>query len=819
MKEWNKIDLHIHAEHGLTFDNKSTDNNPNFYSLKNMIERNKINDLRLVALTEHNLINIVNNLKLSYALNKYSNSDNLPGVEVDVVISENRYHVILIFSKRVNIINISSKLNKYIRKKTNYYLNLDELLDVIINTECIIIPHACKKSGIKPNTESEIDDSIAFGIVDVLRSGNFVNLLFENTKQYYNGSFARSVLERASKNWISEEEMSTVSEKLKASILGSDFRFRTNEVKLSEKEFSAIWANPTFRGMELVCLFPNNRIEVASKIIEKSNYISRIEIKSNEFFENSNITFSSGLNSIVGSSASGKTALIHIIANKLNGKSVKGKKYEFTNNLEVKFYDKDDNPINKDDIKIEVAESIYDKIAKIHNSDIQGILDIFSYKINRDSSVLRDYESRIKDYSKFETSYNTINEDLMSSIEKLVENTSNLVLNTHGTNKELIERSIVVNTKGRMTIEKEEIISTIKTIVEMGESIVALKNKFDEIKYIIEKYGLKSNISELRTQLQVELENLKSNLSEKLVELNREILIQEKLALIITTYNAKIGQKSEYIQRLNNNVLNSKEKVINQIRNLCILELRKRKINLSFPKENLKDELSKSNTNDYIDLEIVINDDIFCVKNDSGLLEYERNAIALKVFKERNIFDDINIKSMITSIVAKGANPIFRYEKLLDTIISNSIVKIGYPGEAKISIEDISPGDASKIYIDFKFKTDLKNGNFNIVVFDQPENDVDKEFIFNNLLSQINDLKMEKQVILTSHDPLIVINGDSNRIIKASKHKKKIQYNSFSLEEYVEDIPITSVVSRFVDGNELAVKQRFELYSGGNAKW
>jgi len=36
MKEWNKIDLHIHAEYGITFDGKTSDNNPNYYSLENM---------------------------------------------------------------------------------------------------------------------------------------------------------------------------------------------------------------------------------------------------------------------------------------------------------------------------------------------------------------------------------------------------------------------------------------------------------------------------------------------------------------------------------------------------------------------------------------------------------------------------------------------------------------------------------------------------------------------------------------------------------------------------------------------------------------
>lgn len=196
-----------------------------------------------------------------------------------------------------------------------------------------------------------------------------------------------------------------------------------------------------------------------------------------------------------------------------------------------------------------------------------------------------------------------------------------------------------------------------------------------------------------------------------------------------------------------------------------------------------------------------------------------RNATVLKIYKEKVVCKDIDVKSVISLLLSKNAEPIFRKDKILERIIADSKIKLGYPNQEKMSIEEISPGDASKIYIDFKFKTDFKAGGFNVEVFDQPENDVDKEFIYKTLLSQINDLKMEKQVIISSHDPLIVIIGDSNRILKATKKGIVISHKSYSLEDYSENTPITTLVSRFVDGDELALKQRYELYKGGNSKW
>ncbi len=820
MKEWHKIDLHIHAEHGITFDCKRSNSNPNFYNLKNMIERNRLNDLSLVSLTEHNMINIINNLKLSYAMNKQGSTNSLPGVEIDLCMDNNRYHVIVIFSKRVNIINVGAKIQKFVTNKTNNcYVNLDEFLQIIMNTECIVIPHACKKQGLKPKQTDEVSAGIAVGIIDVLRSGNFVNFLFEHTKEYYRGSFARSVIENASASWVSEEELNQLSSSLNAGVTGGDFRFNTATQRISDKDFSAIWASPTYRGLELVCLFPENRIQMFNEIIEKNNYISRIEIEGNDFFGKSSIILSSGLNSVIGSSASGKTALLHIIANKLNGKSIKDKKYSFTDNLIVNFFDKDDNPIHSGDIEIEVADSLYDKISKIHESDIKGILDMFNYEINYDSNVITGYENKLNNYINLDSQYLKIFSNINENIQKLNENTKNYIINTNGQQKGMSQFTLVSSSTGLYKTQIEEILSISKTFKEIRNLVDTLKSKYNETRFVLEKHEIRSDISRVLIDLEEELNVTKNELNKKYFQLKRDYLIQSKINDIITKFNANIGQKSEYVQRLNNNIVSSKDMIVSQLRNLVVVKRRKKCINISFPTQEIANELSQSNKNEYLDLNIVIKPDIFMVGTDSGIIEYERNASVLKEFKDKNISDSVGLKKVIRAILNKGAKPIFRRDAIVEKIIENGVLKLGYPNEEKINIEDVSPGDSSKIYIDYKFKTDFRAGNFNVVLFDQPENDVDKEFIYQELLKQINDLKHETQVILTSHDPLIVVNGDSNRIINAKKIDKKICYYSSTLEDYEEEKPVTSLVSRFVDGNELAVKKRYELYTGGNAKW
>ncbi|MFA7119915.1 MAG: hypothetical protein WC277_00375 [Bacilli bacterium] len=110
--EWQKLDLHIHTQQGKTYNNtvEATDIGK-FYSPINFYERNKKNDLKLVSVTNHNIINVIELLKVGYA-SKFTNTNVLPGVELDVVIkSKKRYHIILVFSecKFVNDVKQNNK--------------------------------------------------------------------------------------------------------------------------------------------------------------------------------------------------------------------------------------------------------------------------------------------------------------------------------------------------------------------------------------------------------------------------------------------------------------------------------------------------------------------------------------------------------------------------------------------------------------------------------------------------------------------------------------------------------------------------------------
>lgn len=69
----------------------------------------------------------------------------------------------------------------------------------------------------------------------------------------------------------------------------------------------------------------------------------------------------------------------------------------------------------------------------------------------------------------------------------------------------------------------------------------------------------------------------------------------------------------------------------------------------------------------------------------------------------------------------------------------------------------------------------ISNGGSNLIIlFDQPDSNLEKKFILNELVTKINNLRNNFQVFITTHEPLLVVNADSNNIIKAENNKSAI---------------------------------------------
>jgi hypothetical protein len=312
-------------------------------------------------------------------------------------------------------------------------ITITQLFELISGTECIIIPHGCKNPrGFKAKKEDEIDIRDAEDLINIITSSSTLNVLFEHTRPHFGESFKENLINKATSMWLSTEEFEELKSKTGAQYVASDYRFNMETIEKESKILSKIWGSPTFRGLQIACMFPDNRMKPENVIYTKVNYIKKIVIKENEKFGNSTLDLSSGLNSIIGESASGKTALLDIITTKLNGENaVDGKDYsDLCKGLDVTFFNQDGYPLQFNDINIKIAQNLYDSIRTAHDTgDNEEILKLFNFIENKSSNILIEYENKLKSSIKNYSVFISNERDGIKTFENIKERLNVLTLN------------------------------------------------------------------------------------------------------------------------------------------------------------------------------------------------------------------------------------------------------------------------------------------------------------------------------------------------------------------------------------------------------
>ena len=93
------------------------------------------------------------------------------------------------------------------------------------------------------------------------------------------------------------------------------------------------------------------------------------------------------------------------------------------------------------------------------------------------------------------------------------------------------------------------------------------------------------------------------------------------------------------------------------------------------------------------------------------------------------------------------------------------------------SLTNASPGMRSVAYLDMLFNIDGS-----ILVLDQPEDNIDNDYISNYLVPNIKKKKRVKQLIFVTHNPSVAVYGDAFNYIYV-ENKEKIKYQNFFIEK------------------------------------
>jgi ABC-type lipoprotein export system ATPase subunit len=149
----------------------------------------------------------------------------------------------------------------------------------------------------------------------------------------------------------------------------------------------------------------------------------------------------------------------------------------------------------------------------------------------------------------------------------------------------------------------------------------------------------------------------------------------------------------------------------------------------------------------------------------------------------------------------KLLNILFLKENLADYI--QVLSKSSYQGKEPT---ELSVGQRGTFYVCLKLATDTFVSPF---VFDQPEDDLDNDFIMKKLVPIFTEIKKYRQVIIVTHNANLCVNADAEQVILAANDAEVISYTSGALE----NPKIRECVYNILEGGKAAFLKREQKYA------
>jgi len=622
--------------------------------------------------------------------------------------------------------------------------------------------------------------------------------------------------------------------------------------------FTWIKADLTFEGLKQIIYEPEERVKIqlinpafefekfTFTEIEASNPVKVFQSEP-LLFEKNHIPLNQNLVTIIGGRGTGKSVLINYIANGFKQYNDISSNSIFNLSADFKIKWKKSQQSTEETFQLdcqhdlpflfisqsEVKEKV--KNTKDLGNEIKKILELetLSFDLMTDETIQNyknEYNTTQEWFEKRDENNNQIN--LKSYVEGEIQKNQNLLERiTTEENKEKLEKytsnieklqSYQSNIENLQKLKNdlinfqtsinELIISLNKAIpvVDFKPQIDAIDTEFTDFEVSIKTAqeentkikddfkdfkgdltSLLSNVERFKTTIST-YERRKKQIEEKEKQLETTILNKKKISGLI---NTELQRQKKTIDDSWEKLLQGKEGWTEKQKELMKKIINSREIRIEgeivFDKTAFYDLIKqlldgrKINKNDFNELETV-----FAIKDLSGYIKFLSNI-------------DVSLKKIEMYLLSS----IDEFEEIFHNLRIRSTYmyvqpEITYKGK---TLDKLSAGQKGTIYLCLKLATNIFSQT---IIFDQPEDDLDNDFIFNDLINIFKEIKRYRQVIIITHNANIVVNADAEQVIVASNNEEKLSYTSGSLE----NPKINKAVCDILEGGKIAFQQRKNKY-------
>ncbi|MBL7127622.1 MAG: histidinol-phosphatase [Ignavibacteria bacterium] len=454
----------------------------------------------------------------------------------------------------------------------------------------------------------------------------------------------------------------------------------------------------------------------------------------------------------------------------------------------------------------DIKNSIFEKNQEISKKirEIKSIKELISQKedvkadiasIEEKLKIFKIYQvdEKLKKQVNFNRDYETI-KDISSYLESVLQGF----------------REVVVEYKdGFDTYLKYKSVENPEIFEKLFKSLKTFNDKFNQLINILKE--AKNELVKINS-IEEEFSELINKLAEEFSEIKRKIN-QDKINPDDYINNTKslnlLNSKLKELDKKSETEMKLKKEIDDEIANLKNLWYEDYKV--------YKQEIDKVNNKKLaitIDVEFKGNKEVFKnflidILKGSNISRSNIDKI-INTYKDTiEIYYDLFDNDSKLADILSGGNKLLNFRNYvndqLDTFLTYRVTdKYTFKYKDKI-LQEHSLGQRASALIIFI----LTMGDNDLVIIDQPEDDLDNQTIYTDVIKELCNLKDKTQFVFATHNPNIPVLGDSEQIISCKYLENKIETIISSIDNKIMQDEIVNIM----EGGEDAFKKRKEIYS------
>lgn len=763
------IDVHIHTSENPDCLNENYDIDTLFSKIRYASQGQQ----SLISLTDHNTINKKVYLE---ALKKCGCDIHLLlGVELHIhyVKETEAYHCHMLFKNAISeqvIDEVNAILNKLyvkkqVEKKDVNIPTLDKIINEFDSYDFMLLPHGGQ-------SHATFDKSIP--------KGKKFDTMMERSIYYnqFDGFTARCDSGREeTDNYFKRLGISDFVNLVTCSDNYNPSCYPDAKSKDAEPHIPTwILADPTFDGLRLSLsersrlVYSQNKPDSWSENIDSVKYTNeKLDI---------DVTFSSGLNVVIGGSSSGKTLLVDSLWRKLANDDFENSNYKAFGVANL-------NIVNPSGIRPHYLNQNY--IMKVVSDDNQHNLE--------DIDIIRSLFPDNKDVvNRINSSLARLKDDITQLIQtvKEIQSIENKLKATPQIGHLLVLKAVKQNIFVHFIPQDES-----RQKIEYNKSKMdAQISTLNEIKTVLEKNPF---VKEQNTTIDALIGLLQTIYMYSELETNvfREIKqVYDNYAVLLKTESQEEQTKTQEFNQLLSNI--NKYTFLNR-------KFKKHLTNIAeYHEEIATQDIISAGHHLYISNQFKMDKD--------GVLDVFNYL--LKTGKKINDFDDICPQNLYENNFSKQKPKVQDYNDFINKVYNEFVQKnktiykiITTDGR---DFDNLSAGWKTSVLLDLILGYDK---DIAPIIIDQPEDNLATKYINDGLVDAIKKVKKFKQIILVSHNATIPMMGDAQRIIYCENKDGKIVLRSAPLEGEIDGKPVLDLIASITDGGKPSIKKRVKKYN------